>query len=125
MEGRTGFMSSHVMSEVQRTAARVGIIREGRLVTVESVEDLRERSMRKVEIRFEGPVRAQDFVGLPGVTDLQVDGSLLTCRLDGRADALVKQAARHTIVTLSVEEADLEELFFHYYSLSGEAGGAA
>ena len=124
-EGRTVFMSSHVMSEVQQTADRVGIIREGRLVAVESVEDLRERSMRKVEIRFEDPVRAQDFVGLPGVSDLRVEGSLLNCRLDGRADALVKEAARHTIVTLSVEEADLEELFFHYYDQSGEAGGAA
>lgn len=123
-EGRTVFMSSHVLSEVQQTADRVGIIRQGRLVAVESVEDLRERSMRNVEIRFDGPVRAQDFVGLPGVSDLRVDGSLLSCRLDGRADALVKEAARYTIVTLSVEEADLEELFFHYYDQSGEAGGA-
>ena len=124
MEGRTVFMSSHVMSEVQGTADRVGIIRDGRLVAVEGVEDLRERSMRKVEIQFDGPVLAKDFVDLPGVTDLRVDGSLLTCRLDGRADALVKGAARHTVVTLSMEEADLEELFFHYYDHSEEAGGA-
>ncbi|MDH3754148.1 MAG: ABC transporter ATP-binding protein [Acidimicrobiia bacterium] len=124
-DGRTVFMSSHVMSEVQRTAHRVGMIRDGRLVTVERVEELRERSMRKVEIQFGGPVRAQSFVGLPGVTDLRVNGSVLRCRLDGRADALVKEAARHTVVTLSVEEADLEELFFHYYDQSDEAGGAA
>ena len=87
------------------------------------IEELRERSMRKVEIQFDGPVLAKDFVDLPGVTDLRVDGSLLTCRLDGRADALVKGAARHTVVTLSMEEADLEELFFHYYDHSEEAGG--
>lgn len=123
-EGRTVFMSSHVMSEVQQIADRVGILREGRLVTVEEVEDLRERSMRSVEIRFEGPVSAEEFAGIAGVSDLQVDGPLLRCRLDGRADALVKAAARHTVVTLSAEEADLEELFFHHYNMSGETGDA-
>jgi ABC-2 type transport system ATP-binding protein len=123
-EGRTVFVSSHVMSEVQQTADRVGIIRKGRLVAVEGVEDLRERSTRKVEIQFDAPVRAQDFAGLAGVSDLRVDGSSLSCRLDGRADALVKEAARHTVITLSVEEADLEELFFHYYDHSEEASGA-
>lgn len=124
-EGRTVFVSSHVMSEVQRIADRVGIIREGRLVTVEDVEILRERSTRTVEIQFESPVSYHDFAGIAGVSDLQIDGSSLSCRLDGRADALVKQAARHTVVTLSVEEADLEELFFHYYDQSPEADGAA
>lgn len=121
-EGRTVFMSSHVMSEVQRTAERVGIIREGRLVTVEGVEDLRERSMRRVEIQFDGPVPSKDFAGIAGVSDLHIEGSLLRCRLGGHADALVKAAGRHRVVTLSVEEADLEELFFHYYSERGEAG---
>lgn len=125
LDGRTVFMSSHVMSEVQQTADRVGIIRNGRLVTVEHVDALRERSMRKVEIRFEDPVRAEDFVGLPGVSDVEVDGSLLSCRLDGRADALVKEAGRHTVITLSVEEPDLEELFFQYYDRNGPSGDAA
>lgn len=120
IEGRTVFMSSHVMSEVQQTADRVGIIRRGRLVTVESVEDLRERSMRKVSIQFDDPVRIEDFVGLAGVDDVRIDGCSLTCRLDGRADSLVKEAARHTVVTLSIEEADLEELFFQYYDTTSE-----
>jgi ABC-2 type transport system ATP-binding protein len=114
-EGRTVFMSSHVMSEVQRTADRVGIIREGRLVTVEDVDELRHRSMRRIEIRFEAPVPVEDFSGVVGVRDLVVEGSVLTCRLDGGADGLVKAAARHTVVVLSAEEPDLEELFFHHY----------
>ena len=124
-DGRTLFMSSHMMSEVQQTAARVGIIREGRLVTVERVEDLRERSMRRVEIQFDSPVSPEDFADIAGLSDLHIDGALLRCRLDGRADALVKAAARHSVVTLSVEEADLEELFFDYYNQSGEAGNAS
>ena len=114
-DGRTVFMSSHVMSEVQQTADRVGIIRDGRLVTVESVEDLRERSVRTVSIQFDEPPQPEDFDRIPGISDINIVGQLLTCRLDGRADALIKEAARHNVITLSVEEADLEELFFQYY----------
>jgi ABC-2 type transport system ATP-binding protein len=113
--GQTVFMSSHVMSEVQQAADRVGIIREGALVAVERVEDLRERAVRNVEIHFDGPVRADEFAALPGVSDVTVDGATLRCRLDGRADALVKAAAQHTVVGLLSEEPDLEELFFTYY----------
>jgi ABC-2 type transport system ATP-binding protein len=123
--GQTIFMSSHVMSEVQRTADRVGIIREGRLVTVERVETLRERAVRKVEIHFDTPVQAAEFAALPGVRDLQVDGVVLRCRLAGRADALVKAAGRHTVIDLLSEEPDLEELFFAYYRDNGEEGSHA
>ncbi|SCL22825.1 ABC transporter ATP-binding protein [Micromonospora inyonensis] len=114
--GQTVFMSSHVMSEVQQTADRVGIIREGRMVTVERVEELRERAVRHVEIHFADPVAAGEFAALPGVSEVTVTGSTLRCRLDGRADALVKAAAGHTVVSLLSEEPDLEELFFGYYA---------
>jgi ABC-2 type transport system ATP-binding protein len=125
--GQTVFMSSHVMSEVQQTADRVGIIREGRLITVERVEDLRERSVRRVEIQFESAVTPQEFDVLPGVSDVTLDatGTHLRCRLDGRADALIKAAGRHTVVSFLAEEPDLEELFFHFYNHREEAGRAA
>jgi beta-exotoxin I transport system ATP-binding protein len=113
--GQTVFMSSHVMSEVQRTADRVGIVREGRMVAVERVEELRERAVRRVEIHFEDPVTAEEFSALPGVSDVVVTDHLVRCRLDGRADALVKAAARHTVIGLRSEEPDLEELFVTYY----------
>jgi ABC-2 type transport system ATP-binding protein len=114
--GRTVFMSSHVLSEVQRTADRVGFVREGHTVAVETVETLRERAVRRVEIGFEDAVSAEEFGGLPGVTDVQVSDGLLRCRLDGRADALIKAIGRHTALTLLSEEPDLEEVFLTYYS---------
>jgi ABC-2 type transport system ATP-binding protein len=117
--GQTIFMSSHVMSEVQQTADRVGIVREGRLVTVERVEDLRERAIRRVEIHFADPVTAEEFAALPGVSDVNVADGYLRCRLDGRAEALIKAAARHSVVSLLSEEPDLEELFFTYYATEG------
>ncbi|PZG00104.1 ABC transporter ATP-binding protein [Micromonospora deserti] len=115
-DGRTVFMSSHVMSEVQQTADRVGIIREGRLITVARVEELREQAVRRVEVSFADPVTEAEFAALPGVSEVSVTGTTLRCRLDGRADALVKAAAGHTVVGLLSEEPDLEELFFGYYS---------
>ena len=113
--GRTVFMSSHVLGEVQQTAQRVGIVRQGRLVTVERVETLRERAVRKVEIHFDVPLPAAEFAALAGVSDLRLNGAVLRCRLAGRADQLVKAAARHTVVDLLWEEPDLEELFFASY----------
>ncbi|MFN8195822.1 MAG: ABC transporter ATP-binding protein [Nocardioidaceae bacterium] len=122
--GQTVFMSSHVLSEVQRTCDRVGFVREGRTVGVEPVEALRERAVRRVEVQFEDPVTAEQFAGLPGVTDVVVDGGLLRCRLQGSADALLKAAARHTAVTVLAEESDLEELFLTYYQQPGGPDGA-
>ncbi|SCG40200.1 ABC-2 type transport system ATP-binding protein [Micromonospora echinaurantiaca] len=124
-DGRTVFMSSHVMSEVQQTADRVGIIREGRLVTVARVEELREQAVRKVEIHFADPVTETEFSVLPGVSEVTVTGTTLRCRLEGRADALVKAAAGHTVVGLLSEEPDLEEIFFGYYAREEDTRVAA
>ena len=122
--GQTVFMSSHVLSEVQQTADRVGIIHLGRMVAVESVEALRRRAVRRVEIHFDEPVRADGFIGLEKVLDVATDGPVLRCRLAGRADALVKAAAAYAIESIVIEEPDLEELFFTYYQTK-EAADAA
>jgi ABC-2 type transport system ATP-binding protein len=123
-EGRTVFMSSHVMSEVQKVADRVGIIRDGVLVTVESVEHLRESSSRRVEVIFAEPPAADAFGGVDGLSDVHVEGSVLRARLDGRADALVKAISSHTVLSITAEEPDLEEVFFARYAAKtqGEVG---
>jgi ABC-2 type transport system ATP-binding protein len=117
-------MSSHVLSEVQQSADRVGIVREGRLVAVETVESLRGRAVRRVEARFDEPVPVEAFEGLPDVLDLVIDGTLLRCRLTGRPDGFVKSLARFGLASLTVEEPDLEEHFFEYYHAE-EADDAA
>jgi ABC-2 type transport system ATP-binding protein len=122
-EGRTVFLSSHNLSEVQATADRVGMIRAGRMVAVDTVESLRERAVRSVEIHFVGGVTAQDFAQVPYLRDVTVEsgsaGPVLRGHLTGVADGLVKEAARHTVRTLQVEEPDLEDVFMALY----EGGG--
>jgi ABC-2 type transport system ATP-binding protein len=115
-DGQTVFMSSHIMSEVEAVADRVAIIREGRLVALDTVADLRARSSLRVRITFAAPVAVEEFAGLPGVTDPAVDGTALTCRIDGTPDALIKAAARHTVTGLRADTQDLEQLFHAYYT---------
>jgi ABC-2 type transport system ATP-binding protein len=122
--GRTVFMSSHVMSEVQKAADRVGIIRGGVLVAVDHVDSLREAAARRVEIVFAEPVAAAEFGALDGVAELSVAGPVLRCELHGSPDALVKAAARHTVLSLTSEEPDLQEVFFTRYT-AGEGAAAA
>ncbi|MFB4293007.1 ATP-binding cassette domain-containing protein [Nonomuraea sp. ATR24] len=117
--GRTVLMSSHVLAEVEHVSDRVGIVRAGRLVAVENVAALREKAVRRVELHFDAPVPAEAFAGLPGVRQLRVEGAALSCTIDGRPDALVKAAARFTVVHLVSEEPDLEEIFLTYYSEEG------
>ena len=114
--GQTVFMSSHIMSEVEAVADRVAIIREGALVALDTVADLRARSFLDVRITFAAPVEAADFAALPGLTDLAVEGTVLTCRVTGSPDPLIKAAARHTITGLRADQPDLEEVFFDYYN---------
>ena len=85
------------------------------MVAVQRVEELREQAVRTVEVHFDVPVPVEEFAALPGVGDVSVTGTTLRCRLSGRADALVKAAARYPVVNLLCEEPDLEELFFDYY----------
>jgi ABC-2 type transport system ATP-binding protein len=120
-EGRTVFLSSHVLSEVERIADRVGIVREGRLVVVEGLEELKAKALRRLEIHFAGAVTREEFAALPGVRDVVVEDGVLTCTAVGSIDRLVKAAARYEVVNMISHEADLEELFLRYYEGTGNA----
>ena len=114
-EGRTVFLSSHFLPEVERLADRVGIIREGRLAAVEEIDSLKSRSIRRLEIEFTGLVPEEEFARLDGVRNVQTQGSTLVCDVAGVLDPLIKAAARHTIVNLKTHEPNLEEIFLAYY----------
>ena len=114
-EGRTVFISSHQLPEVEHLCDRVGIIREGRLLAVELIADLKARALRKLEIDFGGPVPEDAFANLSGVRDLVVDGDQLRCTVLGSVDALIKVAARFDVRNIRSIETSLEEIFLAYY----------
>jgi ABC-2 type transport system ATP-binding protein len=118
-EGRTVFISSHQLPEVEHLCDRVGIIREGRLLAVETIASLKERALRRLEIDFGESIGADAFSGVPGVRDLTVDEGTLRCTVMGSLDALIKTAARYEVRNLRSVETSLEEIFLAYYG-SGE-----
>jgi len=113
--GRTVFLSSHTLSEVERVADRVGILRAGRLVVVDSLENLRKVALKRLEIEFGGPVDSAEFLALPGVKEVQANEQGLTISFEGSADAVVKAAAAHEVLAIHPREDDLEEIFLRYY----------
>jgi ABC-2 type transport system ATP-binding protein len=113
--GATVFLSSHDLDEVQRACDRVAIIRDGRLIAIEDVAQMRERAYRDVSVRFVRSVDRREFETLPGVVDVRVDGDSLHFHASGNIDAVVKAAARHEVRDLEVTRPTLEELFLTYY----------
>ncbi len=116
-EGATIFLSSHTLSEVQRVADRVGIIRHGRLAAVESVPDLRSKAIRKIELDFDAPIEAAFFQNIAGVREVKVDGNRATLSYDGKMEPILHAVMDHyELVDIRTQEADLEEIFLTYYS---------
>jgi ABC-2 type transport system ATP-binding protein len=115
-DGRTVFLSSHTLSEVQRVADRVGIIRHGKLIAVEAVAALRSKAIRQVELMFDAPVDGAVFAAVPGVRDVVTQNSHVTMSFDGQIETLLAAVAgKYTLVDISTQEADLEEIFLTYY----------
>lgn len=120
-DGATVFLSSHILSEVQHVAERVGVIREGRLVAVATVEELMARAPHRFELRFAGPVDPNAFATVEGIRDLQVDDHRVTGVVVGSVDALVKAAAHFEVVSFVSKEPELEEVFLHLYGREAPA----
>ena len=114
-EGRTAFLSSHILGEVEKTCDRVAIIRDGRLVTVDRVEALRNLAHHQVELRFAAPVPASDFSSLPGVSDVVAIEGGLQMRVTGSMALVVQAAARHGLVDFETREPSLEQTFLAQY----------
>jgi ABC-2 type transport system ATP-binding protein len=122
-EGRTIFLSSHIMPEVERLCDRVAIIRDGRVVAVEDVGDLKARALRTLEIHFARPVPPESFAGLPGVRDARAQGDAIRLTVTGRLDPVIKAAARFEVVGLTSHEPSLEDIFLDFYgSAETDAG---
>jgi len=122
-EGRTVFLSSHILPEVDRIADRVGIVRENRLIAVDSVEAFKAKAHSTVTIQFSTAVDDTTFAALDGVhsTESRNGGSTLTITVIGSVDAVIKEAAKHDVVSISTRDSELEEVFLSYYAVDADA----
>ena len=126
-DGRTVFLSSHVLSEVEQWCSRVGIIREGRIVRVGGVAEVKDIKRYDITITFADAVPAAAFERLDGVARVETTEGGLGLRLEmqGPADAVIKAAAQHRVVSLSSHEPSLEDTFLRYYEPDGRAAKEA
>jgi ABC-2 type transport system ATP-binding protein len=114
-EGRTVFLSSHILSEVEKTCDRVAIIREGRLARVDRTEALRDLAHHTVELVFTNSVPVEAFRSLPGVSDVVAEDHILRMRVAGSITPVVQAAARYDLADFVSREPSLEETFLAEY----------
>ena len=124
-DGRTIFLSSHILSEVEKSCDRVAIIRDGRLVKVDRVEALRDLAHHRVELRFPGDVPVGAFAALPGVSDVTSDDHMLRLRVSGPITPVVQAAAAYDLLDFVSREPTLEETFLAQYADDGATSPAA
>lgn len=113
--GVTVFLSSHVLSEIQRNCTRAAIIRGGKVITSGAVSELARSSARRVQLRGE-----LDLTGLTGIRDLSQAGGSLSFLYSGALQPLLARLSQSEVQDLTIAEPDLEEIFLHYYETEEE-----
>lgn len=109
-KGTTVFLSSHILSEIQRNCSRAAIIRAGRIIVCDSVDALSQTNARRVTVH--GSVSLE---GLSGVRDRREADGTVSFLYNGAMNALLRTLAAGEVTDLSVSEPDLEEIFLHFY----------
>ncbi|MGA8851580.1 MAG: ABC transporter ATP-binding protein [Aeromicrobium sp.] len=114
-DGRTVFLSSHTLSEVEQVATRVAIIRHGKLAAVERIDDLKAKAIRRLDLQFAAAVPADLFDAVPGVREADISEDQAAVAFDGPINPILHAAMAHELVDLHTRDADLEEIFLAYY----------
>jgi ABC-2 type transport system ATP-binding protein len=118
--GRTVFFSSHVLAEVERVCDRVAMIREGRLIVVATVDELRRERLRSVEVVFSRAVDSGSYA-VPGIESLEIDGLVHRFSLSGEPGPLLARLTGLPVRDLTIERPRLEDIFRDYYDTRIEA----
>ena len=114
-EGRTVFLSSHIIDEVDRTCDRVAIIREGRLVQVDRIEAIRRLAFHHVELSISTPVAPAIFESIDGVSAVETGGNTISMRVNGPIGSVIAAAAPHGLLDVVSREPNLEDVFLAQY----------
>jgi len=114
-DGRTVFFSSHILSEVQAVCDRVGIIRDGQLVAIETVEKLISQRMNRMNLIFEA-MPPEGIFNFNGVQELERDKNTIVLEVTENLPQVLSAAAQHNIIDIETHNIGLEEIFLAYYS---------
>jgi ABC-2 type transport system ATP-binding protein len=122
--GGTVFLSSHILSEVERSCDRVGIVKQGHLVDVRTIEELRQNKIRHMDVVFSEYVDPAGFEQLPQVVKVQQLNSNMRITIKGDVDALIKHLARQKVEDLTFTQPSLEDFFLSFYGPTSDSQGA-
>jgi ABC-2 type transport system ATP-binding protein len=117
--GCTVFISSHDLDEVQRVCDRVGMVRDGRLIAVERMEELLGKARRRVTVRLADGAKLEELRSLPEVSELEAGDGAVTFKVAGDLDSVVKALAAHHVTDIEAVHPTLEEVFLGYYQGQG------
>lgn len=118
-QGKTIFMSSHNLPEVERLCRRVGIIRAGKLVAVENISDLHAKKMHHIAIQYDGNFQKTDFK-IPGVEVEEVLSDSIILAAKGDINPVIAKIAKQKITDIEITHATLEEVFLEFYKKEGK-----
>ena len=113
--GATTFMSSHILSEVQKTCERVGIIREGTLVDEKTISELASEASQTFDITFANKPPTNELKALKGIKQVSTHDSSVTLHYHGEINQLLAKLGEYKISAIDTRQLDLEEIFMHYY----------
>lgn len=114
-KGATVFLSSHILSEVQKMCERVALIKDGRIIKLEKMSTLQESNFKRIKIEApSNPDKA--FFDMPGVSKVENDGKTISFLFKGDINKVIRKLAQIEVLNLSIDEPDLEEIFMHYYA---------
>lgn len=113
-KGATIFLSSHVLSEVQRLCSRVAIIKEGKIIKLEKMSDLTENNYKKFKIEMKEEI-GKKYFDLRGLNNLEIEGKKVSFLFKGNINLIMKKISDLEIRNIWIEEPSLEEIFIHYY----------
>ncbi len=115
-DGTTVFLSSHVLSEIQRASDRVAVLRAGKIVAEGTVDELRGKARQRIEVWFVDDAPAEAFASIAGLVDAVIEGRRLEATLAGSVQPLLEVLARHAVASVVIEEPDLEDAFLELYA---------
>lgn len=114
-KGKTAFISSHDLSEVQQICDRIGFIREGKLIAVQPLKELTKQAFKRVSLTLSAKPNKAEFEKIKDVTSVSIVKNTVHLQLRGDVNPLLKALSKHTIKDLTIQDANLEDIFMSFY----------